>query len=111
MTLIFDERQILTNGVHDASLENVEAEFAKFQKSDRRLKLFGKLQSYLAEVKRADCGMSVILDGSFVMACVDEPEDIDLILVLPFGLGHGSRSATVSIQSCLQTTGPTRVWH
>jgi hypothetical protein len=25
----------------------------------------------------------VILDGSFVMGCVDEPDDIDLILVLP----------------------------
>jgi hypothetical protein len=25
----------------------------------------------------------VILDGSFIMGCIDEPSDIDLILVLP----------------------------
>src|SRR5262249_54520687 len=25
----------------------------------------------------------VILDGSFVMGCIDEPSDIDLILILP----------------------------
>ncbi|MCI0380401.1 MAG: hypothetical protein L0215_22680 [Gemmataceae bacterium] len=82
MALALDDRGLLPNGVHDASLEEVEALFARFQKSDRRLTLFKKLRDYLAAVKKAGCGQSVIINGSFVMGCVDEPEDIDLILVL-----------------------------
>ena len=50
--------------------------------------LFAKLRGYLAAVKKAGCGTAVILDGSFVMGCVDEPEDIDLILVLPEDWGN-----------------------
>ena len=56
---------------------------AGFQKSDRRIKLFSRLRQYLEALKRAGCGSSIIIDGSFVMATVDEPGDIDLILVLP----------------------------
>jgi hypothetical protein len=73
----------LPPGVHAALLEEVEEHFARFQKSDRRIKLFQKLCDYLAAVKKTECGTSVILDGSFIMACVDEPDDIDLILILP----------------------------
>jgi hypothetical protein len=68
--------------VHEGTLEGVGACFAGFQKSDRRMRLFNKLRSYLEAVKQADCADAVIIDGSFVMACVDEPEDIDVILVL-----------------------------
>ena len=83
MELIFDERKLLVPGVHEVALDVVKETFGKFQKSDRRLKLFDKLVAYLKAVKRADIGASVIIDGSFVMACIDEPEDIDLVLVLP----------------------------
>ena len=44
-------------------LEEVEALFARFQKTDRRLTLFTKLAAYVSEVKRAGCGNAVILDG------------------------------------------------
>src|SRR5262245_47107394 len=64
-------------------VEAIEAHFGRFQRSDRRTRLFGKLRDYVRAVERAACGTSVIVNGSFVMACVDEPEDIDLILVLP----------------------------
>jgi hypothetical protein len=70
-------------GVQDASLEDVEAHFSRFQRTGRRIKLFEKLRLYLAAVKKAGCGIAAIIDGSFIMTCVDEPEDIDLILVLP----------------------------
>jgi len=83
MTLSFDDRKLLPAGVLDVSLEFVEELFSRFQHTDRRIRLFGKLRDYLAAVKKAECGTSVIIDGSFVMGCVDEPEDIDLILVLP----------------------------
>ncbi|MBO0698100.1 MAG: hypothetical protein J2P46_06885 [Zavarzinella sp.] len=83
MPLTFDDRGLLPPGVHDATLAEVEASFARFQKTDRRLKLFEKLKAYLTELGRTGWPCEVILDGSFVMSLVDEPNDIDLILVLP----------------------------
>ncbi|MCI0376828.1 MAG: hypothetical protein L0215_04430 [Gemmataceae bacterium] len=83
MALALDDRKLLPDGVHDATLKEVEQLFGGFQKCDRRMTLFKKLRDYLAAVKKAGCGTSVIIDGSFVMGCVDGPDDVDLILVLP----------------------------
>lgn len=41
-----------------------------------------RLEAYVAALRKADFRGSVIVDGSFVMGCVDEPEDIDIVLVL-----------------------------
>jgi hypothetical protein len=73
----------LLPGVHDVTMETVKEHFGRFKKSDRRLKLFAKLTEYIDALRKADCGQSVIIDGTFVMACVDEPDDIDIVLVLP----------------------------
>lgn len=83
MPLNFDARGLLPPGVHDATLTDAKAHFARFQTSDRRLTLFDKLAAYLAELAKTGWTYSVILDGSFIMPAVDEPNDIDLILVLP----------------------------
>ena len=83
MPLTFDARGLLPPGVHDATLAEVEVAFARFQKSDRRIKLFEKLSGYLTELGRTGWNCEVILDGSFVMPPVDEPNDIDVLLVLP----------------------------
>ena len=83
--LAFDYRKLLLPGVHDATLTEIEATFGRFQRSERRSKLFRKLQDYVKALALAECASSVIIDGSFVMGCVDEPEDIDLIVVLPKG--------------------------
>jgi hypothetical protein len=83
MVLTFDDRGLLPPGIHEATLDEVEEHFARFQRSDRRIRLFDRLRAYLKDVKRAACATCVLIDGSFVMAGVDEPDDIDLILVLP----------------------------
>ena len=85
MNLAFDDRNLLYPCVHDASMEVVEVLFGKFQRSDRRVKLFAKLAEYVEAVRKAECGSSIIVDGSFVMRCVDEPDDVDIVLVLPPG--------------------------
>jgi hypothetical protein len=85
MSLTLDDRGLLTPGVHDASLKEIDKLFARFQKSDRRINLFRKPREYVAAVKKAKCGIAVIVNGSFVMGCIDEPDDIDLILILPPG--------------------------
>jgi hypothetical protein len=83
MPLVLDANGMLPMGVHDASMEEVEEQFARFQRSDRRMKLFAGLRAYAQEIKRAGVGMSIVINGSFVMASVDEPEDIDAVLTLP----------------------------
>jgi len=79
--LALDDRKLLPPGVHDASLKELEELFGRFQRSDQRPKLFRKLREYLKELKLAECASAVIIDGSFVMGCVDEPRDIDLVVV------------------------------
>lgn len=83
MDFAFDERKLLQLGVHDASMEDVEAAFGRFQRRDRRMKLFAKLTAYVEALTKAIPGAKLIIDGSFVMKCIDEPSDIDLILILP----------------------------
>jgi hypothetical protein len=81
--LALDDRKLLPPGVHDASVKEVEELFGRFQRSDRRPRLFAKLRDYVEELQGAEIPGSIIINGSFVMACVDEPEDIDLVLALP----------------------------
>lgn len=77
-----NDRGILPVAVHDADLAEVESLFGGFQRSDRRMKLFGKLREYVGELRQAGIRGWLIVDGSFVMRCVDEPDDIDVVLVL-----------------------------
>ena len=83
MPLEFDERGLLPCGVHDATLEEVEEYFGRFQRTDQRIALCKKLKAYISALKSSDINCSLIVDGSFIMTRVDEPEDIDLVLVLP----------------------------
>lgn len=78
-----DAHGLLPPGVYDCLLEDVERLFGQFQRSDRRLRLFAHLREYIDQLQKAEIKAQVIIDGSFVMGCVDEPEDIDVILVLP----------------------------
>lgn len=80
----FDEHRLLPVGVHDCALDEIKARFGSFQGSDRRPKLFAKLESFVAEAKTLRLVRSIIVDGSFVTAKAD-PNDIDLVLVVPAG--------------------------
>ena len=82
MTLVLNQQQLLDDGVHDATLECVRALFGTFQRTSRRTRLFEKLSEYITEVRKADIAEAIIVDGSFIMGCIDEPEDIDVVLIL-----------------------------
>src|SRR6266550_4310222 len=90
-----NEDGFLPEGVHEASLEEVQERFGRLQRTDRRPTLFTKLALFLAEVRASGLVEAVIVDGSFVTA-KDEPSDIDLILVL--GRGHDFRADLKPIQ-------------
>jgi hypothetical protein len=83
MALSFDDNQLLPAGIHDATLEEVGEQFGRFQRTDRRMTLFRRLGEYVAALRRANIQGSLIIDGSFVMPSMDQPEDVDLVLVLP----------------------------
>jgi len=73
---------ILPVDVHDGDLDDVESLFGGFQRSNRRVTLFRKLKEYVEALRSAEIQGWLIVDGSFVMGCVDEPDDIDVVLVL-----------------------------
>jgi len=78
----FNEHGCLPEGVHDCDLAEIKLRFGSFQGSDRRAQLFAKLESFMAEAMAAGLVRTVLVDGSFVTA-KPEPNDIDLILVVP----------------------------
>jgi len=73
----------LPPGIPRLALEQVRKLFGEFQSSDRRPRLFRRLTDFVTEVRKTGRHVQVLIDGSFVMACVDQPEDIDIILVMP----------------------------
>lgn len=83
MALQLDARNLLPDGVHNATIEEIGKLFGTFQKSNRRMTLFAKLAEYVTCLRTAKISGSLIVDGSFVMGHVEEPEDIDVVLVLP----------------------------
>jgi hypothetical protein len=76
----FDDN-VLPEGVHECSVEELEARFGRFQRSDRRMRLTERLKQYLEAAKQSGIVKAVIIDGSYATN-KDVPEDIDLIAVL-----------------------------
>ena len=72
---------LLPAGVHDCTLDEGRQRFGVFQTTDRRPKLYDKLEALVQEAWATGLVADIIIDGSFVTAKPD-PNDIDLILVL-----------------------------
>lgn len=72
---------LLPDGLHDCTLDEVIERFARFQESDRRPSLGRELREYMADVRSAEVGKYLVVDGSFVTS-KPAPSDIDLLLVL-----------------------------
>ncbi len=77
-----DQHGLLSAGIHDCTLDEIRGRFGSFQISDQRPKLFQKLLTFVAEAQAARFARCLLIDGSFVTAKAD-PNDIDLVLVLP----------------------------
>lgn len=72
---------LLSNGVHDLTLEEVKAHFGSFNGSDRRCRLFDQLREYIGKISASDWLRGILLDGSFVTD-KQAPSDIDLIVII-----------------------------
>ena len=75
---------VLPEGLHDATMEAIASRFGGFQRTNQRIRLTERLRSYIEEARTAGIATAVIIDGSYVSQR-DEPNDIDLILVLRLG--------------------------
>lgn len=71
----------LPDGIHECTVEEILERFGGFQESDRRPRLARQLLTYLDELRSAEVGKYLIVDGSFATGKPD-PGDIDLLLVL-----------------------------
>jgi hypothetical protein len=77
-----NEQGLLPPGIYDYSLEEIGERFGTFQSKNLRPRLYEKLQASLQQVHSTNLVLAVVVNGSFVTSKVD-PNDIDLILVLP----------------------------
>jgi hypothetical protein len=78
------EDGLLPAGIHQASLDELRARFAVFDRSDRRLQVFGEFERLFAEAQKSGIVRRVIVGGSLVTEKA-EPHDFDCILVLDPG--------------------------
>jgi hypothetical protein len=76
----FTEHGLLPEGIHRATLEEFEKRFVYFDRSDRRFRIFDKLQELYHEAKRSGIIKQLLVGGSFVTD-KPEPNDFDAILV------------------------------
>ena len=91
---------VLPVGLHDCTIDEVVKAFGQFRRSDRRPQLTEKLLRFVEDARRSGIVSAVILDGSYVTA-KDEPNDIDLLLVLQsdFDLKEEMRPLEYNVQS------------
>src|SRR5947207_15534481 len=76
---------LLPEGIHDSSLAEIGERFGQFQVSDRRCRLFQRLEAYVREARASGVVKEIVVNGSFVTD-KGAPSDIDLIVVsLPVG--------------------------
>ena len=76
----FTEYGALPPGVYKASLEEIEARYGTFQRSDRRTQLMAIVREFVQEVRACRWVRRLLLAGSLVTR-KDEPDDIDILLV------------------------------
>jgi uncharacterized protein DUF6932 len=77
-----DPSGLLPPGLHPCTLVEVAERFGRFNRTDRRVHLARKLEEYFGEIRATGMAAWIVVNGSFVTEKPD-PEDIDLILVLP----------------------------
>jgi hypothetical protein len=83
---------VLPEGIHECTFEEVEAAFGRFWKSDRRIGLTRTLKGFLDDARRSGIVAAVVIDGSYVTGKA-EPNDIDLVVAYraDFDLGQELR--------------------
>jgi hypothetical protein len=72
---------LLPPGIHRATIAEFEEQFVRFQRSDRRLRIYDGLRRLLAEIRKFPFVQHVFVAGSYVSG-KPEPNDFDCLLVV-----------------------------
>ncbi|MFO0848370.1 MAG: hypothetical protein U0871_07425 [Gemmataceae bacterium] len=83
MPLALTDDGILLEGIHDATVAELGETFGRFNRCGQRMDLFARFENYVAAIRRTEWACTLIVDGSFVMWRVDDPEDVDVVLGYP----------------------------
>lgn len=78
----FTDRGTLPPGIHPATMEEIRTRFARFKRSNRRIRLFNHFEAYVETAQTTNVVECLYLVGSYVTN-KDEPQDIDLLIVFP----------------------------
>ncbi|MBO0798530.1 MAG: hypothetical protein J2P31_06885 [Blastocatellia bacterium] len=91
---------VLPEGIHICTVEEIVKVFGTFRKTESRPRLTERLRAYIEEARAASVVKAIIIDGSYVTA-KDEPNDIDILLVLrrELDLTQELRPAEYNVQS------------
>jgi predicted nucleotidyltransferase len=91
---------VLPEGIHSCTIDEVDRNFGRFQRSDRRIRLTEKLRALADEARKSGIVAALIVDGSYITG-KEEPGDIDLVIVLrqDFDRGRELRPFEYNIQS------------
>lgn len=71
---------VLPEGVHVCSFDEVAPAFGQFQRTGGRIQLTVKLGEFLDEPRRSGIIVAVLIDGSYVTG-KHEPNDIDIVVL------------------------------
>src|SRR3954464_15601517 len=77
----FNQDGLLPEGIHTCDLDEAALRFGRFQRSDRRPRLWARFSEFIREIEASGLIEEVIIDGSFITAKPD-PNDIDLLLIV-----------------------------
>lgn len=72
---------LLPPGIHRASIGEIERQFVKFDRSDRRFRIYAGLKRLIEEVRKLPFIQAMYLAGSFVSS-KPEPNDFDCLLTI-----------------------------
>jgi hypothetical protein len=72
---------LLPTGIFDCTLSEIQTRFGSFQQSDRRPRLFARLEELFQAIQRTGLFDFLVVDGSFVTAN-PAPNDVDLVAAL-----------------------------
>lgn len=77
----FDIDGDLPPGIHQATLDELEAQLGRFVVSDRRINLFGLFRQLMTMARSSGIVDRLLVGGSFVTA-KPEPNDIDVVVII-----------------------------
>ena len=68
---LLNELGLLPPGVHECTMDEIEERFARFQKTDQRIRLFEKLVRYVKEARGTGLAVALLHDPDVLI--MDEP--------------------------------------